>query len=105
MMTLYIIEKVNSDKTNQSGERLVVTDKHHIQHHSFERLGDVLYRIGYQYIRDYTAVEIYKNSSNKNIGDIISNEDGSLPEPFKIYHSDVGIGEYYDGMLIRFIME
>lgn len=110
-MTFYVIEKVRYDDLKQYTEKevvkrdepyLVVVNKHSVSHHAFDRLERIVSKAGYKYHNDYTAIEIFENNKNLNIGDIIE-DNGVTPLPYRTYHSNVCCGEYFDGMLIRFI--
>lgn len=115
-MTLYIVEKVNSENISKyidkpfekfSGEKLIVTKKYNYMRYAFDRLGGILYRLGFKYQTDYSSVEVYKNSIEREVGDLIDMDhypDLDISPIFcGIYNSDVFMGDYSDNMFIRFI--
>lgn len=70
----------------------------------FDRLGRILQSFGFKYYYNFSSVDLYINTKEHEIGDII---DLSLPScdvaHYKTYHSDILLGDYYDNMLIKLI--
>ena len=101
-MLLYISEIINKN----GDDCLIITDKKEFIPQPFDRLGDIMFRLGYTYSKDYTSIEIYKTINDKGIGDIIGKRNSKLipiPEPDIIYHPNVYFGDFFNNMIIRMI--
>ncbi len=101
-MLLYISEIINKNNENY----LVIKDIKEFISRPFDRLGDIMFRLGYTYPKDYTSIEIYKNTDDKRIGDIIGKENSKInpmPKPNITYNSNVYFGDYFNKMIIRMI--
>ena len=91
-MNLFIAEKVDDHK-------IKIISSHEYTQCAFDRLGDILYRLGYKYQTDYIGVIVYINNENKSVGEILKISDLH----HKIYYSDIFIGEFSNNMIIQFI--
>lgn len=91
-MNLFIAKKVDDYK-------IKIISSHEYTQYAFDRLGDILYRLGYKYQVDYIGAIVYTNNENKNIGDALKISDLY----HKLYYSDIFIGEFSNNMIIQFI--
>lgn len=91
-MNLFIAEKVDDYEIK------IISSHEYIQF-AFDRLGDILYRLGYKYQVDYIGAIVYINNENKSVGEILKISDLR----HKLYYSDIFIGEFSNNMIIQFI--